>query len=155
MHVKEIYVIFIHLFDSEILLIIDLSKKKREKKGEGSKRQVWMSIFHIINLKKKKILDTGSCIFFNKKLILDYYFCLISGPVFFFQIFIIAPLPLPRDIQCLFGINKLIKVYLVVYGKEIHLKTNMYSHLSKVYEPPYSDFNIIKWSLDFLSPTTT
>jgi hypothetical protein len=29
MHVKEIYVIFIHLFDSEILLIIDLNKKKR------------------------------------------------------------------------------------------------------------------------------
>ena len=27
MHVKEIYVIFIHLFDSEILLIIDLNKK--------------------------------------------------------------------------------------------------------------------------------
>jgi hypothetical protein len=27
MHVKEIYVIFIHLFDSGILLIIDLSKK--------------------------------------------------------------------------------------------------------------------------------
>ena len=38
-----------------------------------SKRQVWMSIFHIINLK--------------------------SGPVFLFQIFIIAPLPLPRDIK--------------------------------------------------------
>ena len=28
MHVKEIYVIFIHLFDSGIVLIIDLSKKK-------------------------------------------------------------------------------------------------------------------------------
>ena len=36
-----------------------------------------MSIFHIIN--------------FNKKLILDFYFCLKSGPVFLFQIFIIAP----------------------------------------------------------------
>jgi hypothetical protein len=34
MHVEESYVIFIHLFDSGILLIIDLSKKKR-KKGEG------------------------------------------------------------------------------------------------------------------------
>ena len=33
MHVKEIYVIFIHLFDSGILLIIDLNKKKREKGG--------------------------------------------------------------------------------------------------------------------------
>jgi hypothetical protein len=29
MHVKEIYVIFIHLFDSGILLIIDLNKKKK------------------------------------------------------------------------------------------------------------------------------
>ena len=28
MHVKEIYVMFIHLFDSEILFIIDLNKKK-------------------------------------------------------------------------------------------------------------------------------
>jgi hypothetical protein len=63
-----------------------------------SKRQVWMSIFHIINI-KKKILDTGSWIFFSKKLILDYYFCLKFGPVFLFQIFIIAPLPLPRDIK--------------------------------------------------------
>ena len=35
MHVKEIYVIFIHLFDSGILLIIDLNMKKREKKGGG------------------------------------------------------------------------------------------------------------------------
>ena len=35
MHVKEIYVIFIHLFDSGILLIIDL-KKKREKEGGGN-----------------------------------------------------------------------------------------------------------------------
>ena len=34
MHVKEIYVIFIHLFDSGILLIIDLNKKKGEKGGE-------------------------------------------------------------------------------------------------------------------------
>jgi hypothetical protein len=33
MHVKEIYVIFIHLFDSGILLIIDLSKEKGKKGG--------------------------------------------------------------------------------------------------------------------------
>ena len=36
MHVKEIYVIFIHLFDSGILLIIDLNMKKREKGGGES-----------------------------------------------------------------------------------------------------------------------
>ena len=35
MHVKEIYVIFVHLFDSGILLIIDLIKK-RGKKGGGN-----------------------------------------------------------------------------------------------------------------------
>jgi hypothetical protein len=35
MHVKEIYVIFIHLFDSGILLIIDLNKKKGKKVGGG------------------------------------------------------------------------------------------------------------------------
>jgi hypothetical protein len=38
-----------------------------------SKRQVWMSIFHIINFKKKKKSWTqGPGFFFNKKLILDY-----------------------------------------------------------------------------------
>jgi hypothetical protein len=35
MHVKEIYVIFIHLLDSGKLLIINLNKKKRENKGGG------------------------------------------------------------------------------------------------------------------------
>jgi hypothetical protein len=34
MHVKEMYVIFIHLFDSGILLIIDLNKKKGKKLGD-------------------------------------------------------------------------------------------------------------------------
>ena len=60
-----------------------------------SKRQTWMSIFHIINFKKKNSWTQGSWIFFNKKLILDCYFCLKSGPVFLFQIFI----PLLRDIK--------------------------------------------------------
>jgi hypothetical protein len=32
-HVKEIYVIFIQMFDSGILLIIDLNKKKGKKRG--------------------------------------------------------------------------------------------------------------------------
>jgi hypothetical protein len=40
MHVKEIYVIFIHLFDSGILLIIDLTKKKMEKWGGGGNFKV-------------------------------------------------------------------------------------------------------------------
>ena len=55
--------------------------------------------YFILLTLKKKIMDTGVLEFFNKKLILDYYFCLKSGPVFLFQIFIIAPLPLPRDIK--------------------------------------------------------
>jgi hypothetical protein len=33
MNVKEIYAIFIHLFDSGILLIIDLTRKKGKKGG--------------------------------------------------------------------------------------------------------------------------
>ena len=54
---------------------------------------------------KNKIMDTWVLDFFNKKLILDYYFCLKSGPVLLFQIFIIVPPPpappppLPRDMQ--------------------------------------------------------
>jgi hypothetical protein len=51
-------------------------------------------------LKKKTIHgQRGPGFFFIIKLILDYYFCLKSGPVFLFQIFIIAPLSLPRDIK--------------------------------------------------------
>ena len=71
--------------------MIYLDDNKCGHRNVLSKRQVWMSIFHIINLKKKG--KSWSWIFFNKKLILDYYFCLKSGPVFLFQIFIIAPLP--------------------------------------------------------------
>ena len=54
---------------------------------------------YFILLTLKKIMDTGVLDFFNKKLILDYYFCLKSGPVFLFQIFIIVPFLLPRDIK--------------------------------------------------------
>jgi hypothetical protein len=42
--------------------------------------------FILLTLKKKKSWTQGSWIFFNKKLILDFYFCLKSGPVFLFQI---------------------------------------------------------------------
>ena len=49
--------------------------------------------FILLTLKKKKSWTQGSWIFFIKKLIMDLYFCLMSGPVFLFQIFIIAPLP--------------------------------------------------------------
>ena len=47
----------------------------------------------LLTLRKKEFMDTGVLDFFNKKLILDYYFCLKSGPVFIFQIFIIALSP--------------------------------------------------------------
>ena len=57
-------------------------------------------------------MDTGVLdffFFFIKKLILDFYFCLMSGPVFLFQIFIIAPSPSPSEgiYNCIIN-NKLI-----------------------------------------------
>jgi hypothetical protein len=52
-----------------------------------------MSIFHTINLEKTIHGHSGLGFFFNKKLILDYYFCLMSGRVLLFQIFIIVPPP--------------------------------------------------------------
>jgi hypothetical protein len=55
--------------------------------------------FILLTLKEKDFMETGVLDFLNKKLILDYYFCLKSGSVLLFQIFIIATLPLPRDIQ--------------------------------------------------------
>ena len=51
--------------------------------------QKWMSIFHIINFKKSRGHRVPG--FFNKKIILDYYFCLKFGPVFLFQMFMITP----------------------------------------------------------------
>jgi hypothetical protein len=45
MHVKEIYVIFIHLFDPGILLIIDLNKKKG-KKGGGASQGIYNCIIN-------------------------------------------------------------------------------------------------------------
>jgi hypothetical protein len=55
--------------------------------------------YYNVSTLKKNVLDTGVLDFFDKKLILDYHFCLKSGPVFLFQIFIISPLLLPRDIK--------------------------------------------------------
>jgi hypothetical protein len=48
--------------------------------------------YFILLTVNKKIMDTGVLDFFNKKLILDYYFCLKSGPVFLFQIFLVIDL---------------------------------------------------------------
>ena len=56
------------------------------------KRKCGCQYFILLTL-KKKIMDTGILDFFNKNLILDYYFCLKSGPVFLFKIFIIPPSP--------------------------------------------------------------
>jgi hypothetical protein len=53
-------------------------------------------------------MDTGVLDFFLlKKLILDFYFCLMSGPVFLFQIFIIALSPSEGIYNCIIN-NKLI-----------------------------------------------
>jgi hypothetical protein len=60
--------------------------------------------FILLTLKKQKFMDTVVLEFFLiNKLILDYYFCLKSGPVFLFQIFIIAPLPN----FCFFKVNNM------------------------------------------------
>jgi hypothetical protein len=59
MHVKEIYVIFIHLFDSGILLIIDLSKKKGGKGGGGGNvmfRQFKEKNKNLLRIKLKSVL---------------------------------------------------------------------------------------------------
>ena len=53
--------------------------------------------YFILLTLKKKFMDTGVLDFFNKKLILDYCSGLKFGPVFLFQIFIIAPLPSPSQ----------------------------------------------------------
>jgi hypothetical protein len=74
-----------------------------------SKRQVCRCKYFILStLKNKKIMDTGVLDFFIKKLILDFYFCLKSSPVFLFQIFIVAP-PSPSQgiYNCIIN-NKLI-----------------------------------------------
>ena len=51
--------------------------------------------YFILLTLKKNSWTQGSWFIFNRKLTLDYYFCLKSGPVFLFQIFIIAPPPPP------------------------------------------------------------
>jgi hypothetical protein len=56
MHVKEIYVIFIHLFDSGILLIIDLSKKKGKKEVNVMFRQFQEKNKKLLRLKLKSAL---------------------------------------------------------------------------------------------------
>jgi hypothetical protein len=69
-------------------------RNKRSLLPETYHRSSWhgltATLFLIINLdkKKKKIMDTGSWIFFfNKKIILDYYFCLKSDPATLFLTF--------------------------------------------------------------------
>ena len=61
-----------------------------------SKRQVWMSIFHIINL-KKKFMDTGVLDFFNKKNNLGLLFLLKVRSCVFISNFHHSPLS--RDIK--------------------------------------------------------
>ena len=66
--------------------------------------------YFILLTLKEKIHGHRGPGFFNKKLILDFYICLNSGPVFLFKIVIIAPpLPLPSQgiYNCIIN-NKLI-----------------------------------------------
>ena len=93
------------MFQCRIVFNFILLPNKCGHRKVLSKWQVWMSILHINNF-EKKFMDTGVLDFFNKKLILDYNFCLKSGPVFLLQIVIIPPPPpppppLPRDIKCI------------------------------------------------------
>jgi hypothetical protein len=60
MHVKEIYVIFIHLFDSGILLIIDLNKIKGKKGGENNPALLFL-------------LKIRSCVFISRNIKLYHY----------------------------------------------------------------------------------
>ena len=78
------------------------------KKGKSNSEKIWKIQKKIVKRYEKygrkvfflsKQVWTQKCDFLIKKLILDYYFCLKSGRVFLFQMFIVAPLPLPRDIQ--------------------------------------------------------
>jgi hypothetical protein len=62
MHVKEIYVIFIHLFDSGILLIIDLNKKKRKKRGGGI---LFVNYYLETNPGLSFLLKVQSCVFIS------------------------------------------------------------------------------------------
>jgi hypothetical protein len=61
MHVKEIYVISIHLLDSGILLIIDLSKKKGEKGGNLFVNFTVKEMLCFDSLKRK----VRSCVFIS------------------------------------------------------------------------------------------
>jgi hypothetical protein len=78
----------------------------------------------IINFKKRNSWTQVPGFFFNKKVILDYYFCLKSGPVFLFQMFIIAPLPLPRDIKLLWGMYMILSHYCIII--DISCKLRIY-----------------------------
>ena len=89
---KTLNLIFFNNVENKIIFLLN---NKCGHRNVLSKRKVWMSIFQ------------GSWIFFIKKLILDFYFCLMSGPVFLFQIFIIAPLPSQGIYNCIIN-NKLI-----------------------------------------------
>ena len=55
--------------------------------------------FILLTLKKRNFMDTGVLDFFNKKIILDYYFCFKVWSCVFISNFNHSPLPLPRDIK--------------------------------------------------------
>ena len=61
-----------------------------------SKRQVWMSIFHIINFKRKKIMDTGIQDFFLIKGILGLLVLLKVRSCVFISNFHHSPPPHPK-----------------------------------------------------------
>ena len=74
------------LLHYDAVLFLFYLKQVWTQKCAVQKESVDVNISYYLTLKKKNSWTQGSWIFFNKKLILDYYFCLKSGPVFLFQI---------------------------------------------------------------------
>jgi hypothetical protein len=71
--------------------------------------------FILLTLRKKNSWTQGPGFFFNKKLILDYYFCLKSGPMFLFQIIDIHTCLLDSTFLC---------PHLFIYKQLIYKNTN-------------------------------
>jgi hypothetical protein len=114
-------------------------------------------------------MDTGSWIYFDKKLILDFYFCLKSGPVYLFQIFIIDPplgykivsLILNKQINLFEGkkdVNQCIYIMIIIFSVNwILIITNKQNHLDVIHlfklkntERWKENENYVKQTLPFL-----
>jgi hypothetical protein len=78
--------------------ISDFYVNLRVEMGKHPQVILAMYFFFILD-KNNESPDWMTDLKHTEKLILDYYFCLKSGPVFLFQIFIIASPPPPKGSQ--------------------------------------------------------